>query len=122
VKQQKIIGMQRTRRCFRVANHVKRVTTRPRLAVFRSVKHMYAQIIDDGVGKTLVSASTVDKALREQLKGTGNKTAAAVVGKALAERALEAGIKQVAFDRRQCRYHGRVAALADAARKAGLEF
>jgi large subunit ribosomal protein L18 len=122
VKQQKIIGMQRKRRTFRVSNHVKRVATRPRLAVFRSVSHMYAQIIDDSVGKTLVSASTVDKALRDQLKGTGNKSAAAAVGKAIAERALEAGIKQVAFDRRLFRYHGRVAALADAARKAGLEF
>ena len=122
MKQQKIIGMQRKRRGFRVSNHVKRVTTRPRLAVFRSVKHMYAQIIDDGAGKTLVSASTVDKTVRELIKATGNKTAAAAVGKALGERALEAGIKQVAFDRRLFRYHGRIAALADAARKAGLEF
>jgi len=122
MKQQKIIGMQRTRRCLRVSNHVKQVTTRPRLAVFRSVNHMYAQIIDDGVGKTLVAASTVDKTLREQIKASGNKTAAAAVGKALAERAMEAGIKQVAFDRRLYKYHGRVAALADAARKAGLEF
>lgn len=122
MKQQKIIGIQRTRRCFRVSNHVKRVTTRPRLAVFRSANHMYAQIIDDGVGKTLVAASTIDKTLREGLKGTGNKTAAAAVGKLVAERALEAGIKQVAFDRRQYKYHGRIAALADAARKVGLEF
>lgn len=113
---------QRTRRGYRVSNRVKRDSTRPRLAVFRSLNHMYAQIIDDANGRTLAAASTVDKSVRGAVKGTGNKDAAAAVGKAIAERAIEAGIKAVAFDRRQYKYHGRVAALAEAARKAGLEF
>jgi large subunit ribosomal protein L18 len=116
------MGRQRQRRCFRVSNRVKRDSTRPRLAVFRSVKHMYAQIIDDQAGRTLVACSTLDKELRGQPGHSGNKQAAAVVGKVLAERALQAGIKQVAFDRRSYMYHGRIAALADAARAAGLEF
>jgi large subunit ribosomal protein L18 len=115
--------MSRERRTFRVANRIKRDSTRPRLAVFRSSKHMYAQIIDDQVGKTLVAASTRDKQLREELAiKTGNKTAAAAVGRMIAQRALEAGITQVAFDRRRYKYHGRVAALADAARESGLKF
>jgi large subunit ribosomal protein L18 len=104
-----------------VSNRVKRDSTRPRLAVFRSLKHMYAQIIDDQAGRTLVACSTADQDLRSQGGKSGNKLAAAVVGKLLAERALQAGIKQVAFDRRSYKYHGRVAALADAARQAGLE-
>jgi len=84
---------------------------------------MYAQIIDDREGRTLVSASTQDKVLRDELvKKGGNKAAAAAVGKALAERAIQAGIQQVAFDRRSYKYHGRIAALADAARAAGLQF
>jgi large subunit ribosomal protein L18 len=116
------MGRQQQRRCYRVSNRVKRDSTRPRLSVFRSVKHMYAQIIDDLSGRTLVACSTVDKELRSQPGHTGNKTAAAAVGKILAQRALQAGIKQVAFDRRSYKYHGRVAALANAAREAGLEF
>jgi large subunit ribosomal protein L18 len=116
------VGRQRQRRGFRVRNRIKRDSTRPRLCIFRSHKHMYAQIIDDHAGRTLVTTSTVDKDLRGQLRYGGNKTAAAAVGKALAQRALEAGIKQVAFDRREYKYHGRVAALADAAREAGLVF
>ncbi len=95
---------------------------RPRLTVFRSHKHVYAQVIDDAAGRTLASASTVDKELRAQVQYGGNKTAAQAIGKAIAERALAAGIKQVAFDRGGCQYHGRVAALADAAREAGLSF
>lgn len=83
---------------------------------------MYAQIIDDAQGRTLVSASTVDKDLAGEASYGGNKTAAAAVGKAIAERALAAGVKDVAFDRREYKYHGRVAALADAARQAGLNF
>jgi len=122
VRYEKRLNLSRQRRTFRVSNRVKRDSTRPRLAVFRSVKHMYAQIIDDQAGRTLASASTLDKAVIEGVKGTGNKTAAEAVGRALAQRAIEAGVKQVAFDRRSCRYHGRIAALADAARKAGLEF
>ncbi len=116
------VGKQRKRRGFRVRNKLKRDTTRPRLCVFRSHKNFFAQIIEDGEGKTLAAASTLDKQLREELKYGGNKTAAAVVGKTIAQRALEAGIKEVVFDRREYKYHGRVAAMADAAREAGLVF
>jgi len=93
---------------------------RPRLTVFRSTKHIYAQIIDDEAGRTLVAASTVDKELRGEIGYGGNKDAAIAIGKALADRALKAGITAVAFDRSEYKYHGRVAALADAAREAGL--
>jgi large subunit ribosomal protein L18 len=101
---------------------LKRHALRPRLAVFRSHENFYAQIIDDGEGRTLVAASTRDKQLKETVRYGGNKTAAAAVGKAIAQRALEAGIKEVVFDRREYKYHGRVAAAADAAREAGLKF
>jgi large subunit ribosomal protein L18 len=117
---QQRLNQQRQRRCYRVRNRVKRDSTHPRLTVYRSNKHMYAQVIDDDAGRTLVSASTADKQLRGALTYGGNKDAAAAVGKAIAERALEAGIKQVALDRREYKYHGRVAALANAAREAGL--
>lgn len=113
---------QRRRRGFRVRNRLKRNTTRPRLCVFRSHSNTYAQIIDDAEGRTLVSVSTLDKAMREAVPYGGNKTAAIAVGKAIAAKALEAGIKEVVFDRREYKYHGRVAALADAAREAGLVF
>ena len=83
---------------------------------------MYAQVINDAEGKTLASASTVDKDLRTDVKYGGNRTAAQAVGRSIAERALAAGVKQVCFDRREFQYHGRVAALADAAREAGLAF
>jgi len=116
------VGKQRTRRGYRVRNKLKRDATRPRLCVFRSHKNFFAQIIEDGEGKTLAAASTLDKQIREELKYGGNKTAAAVVGKAIAQKALEAGIKEVVFDRREYKYHGRVAAMADAAREAGLVF
>jgi large subunit ribosomal protein L18 len=120
---QKRISMSRERRTFRVSNRIKRDSTRPRLCVFRSSKHMYAQIIDDLAGRTLVAASTRDQVLREELANkTGNKNAAAAVGRVLAQRALEAGVREVAFDRRAYRYHGRVAALAEAARQSGLQF
>jgi large subunit ribosomal protein L18 len=122
MKREKQIGRQRQRRGFRVRNRLKHDTTRPRLSVFRSHQNFYAQIVDDGAGRTLVSASTLDKQLREEVRYGGNKAAAAAVGKALAQRALEAGIKEVVFDRREYKYHGRVAALADAAREAGLVF
>jgi large subunit ribosomal protein L18 len=121
VRHEKVIGIQRTRRRFRVRNALKKHTTRPRLSVFRSRQHMYAQIIDDQAGKTLASASTLDHEVREAVTYGGNKVAAAAVGKAIAQRALAAGVKQAAFDRREYRYHGRVAALADAARDAGLD-
>jgi large subunit ribosomal protein L18 len=101
---------------------VKRDASRPRLAIFRSHQNIYAQIIDDTAGKTLVSASSRDEGLRQELRYGGNKTAATAVGKALAQRALEAGVQEVVFDRRDYKFHGRVAALAEAAREAGLKF
>jgi large subunit ribosomal protein L18 len=113
---------QRLRRRFRVSKRVRGTPDRPRLCVFRTLKHMYAQVIDDQGGKTLVAASTIDKDLRPKVKKGGNKTAAQAVGKAIAERALAAGLKEVCFDRREFKYHGRVAALAQAAREAGLSF
>ena len=119
---EKRIGKQRRRRGFRVRNRLKHDANRPRLAVFRSHEHVYAQIIDDEAGRTLAAASSIDKQMRGQLPYGGNKAAAAAVGKAIAAKALEAGIKEVVFDRREYKYHGRVAALADAAREAGLVF
>lgn len=100
----------------------KRRNTAPRLSVFRSNNHIYAQVIDDANRKTLVSASTMDKALRKGKMISGNKDAAAAVGKLVAERAKEKGIKAVVFDRGGCVYHGRVKALGDAARENGLKF
>ena len=111
-----------TRRRLRVAGAVRGSTERPRLSIFRSLKHMYAQIIDDTTGKTLVSASSLDKDVRDSIKSGGNKTAAAAIGKAVAQKATARGITQVAFDRAGYRYHGRVKALADAAREGGLKF
>ena len=95
---------------------------RPRLCVYRSIDHIYAQVIDDRVGKTLVSASSSDKETKKGLKGGGNVAAAKVVGKTIAQRAKAAGIEKVVFDRGGYKYHGRVKALADAAREAGLKF
>ena len=106
----------------RLRNRFAGTAERPRLAVFRSNNHMYAQIIDDVAGKTLVAASTVEKAAKEELEKTNDTAAAAYVGKLVAARALEAGIKEVVFDRGGFLYHGKIAALADAAREAGLEF
>jgi len=90
--------------------------------VFRTHKHIYAQVIDDSAGRTLASASTVDRQLRAGLGFGGNKAAAEAIGRAVAERARAAGVTKVCFDRGEFRYHGRVAALADAARAGGLEF
>jgi len=109
----------RIRRHARVRKQIVGTTTRPRLAVFRSARHISAQVIDDSTGRTLASAGTVEAALRS---GSGNIGAAKEVGKLVAERASAAGVTQVVFDRGGFRYHGRVAALADAARSAGLEF
>lgn len=95
---------------------------RPRLVVYRSLNHVYAQLVDDVAGRTLVAASTLEKALREGLHHCGDKKAARVVGKAIAERAKEKGITTVVFDRAGFRYHGVVKELAEAAREAGLEF
>ncbi len=119
---EKTILHQRRRRRFRVRNRIQREATRPRLSVFRSHKHLYVQVIDDARGQTLAAASTADKDLTGPLAYGGNKAAAQAVGKAIAQRALAAGIKEVAFDRREYQYHGRIAALADAAREAGLSF
>ncbi|HEY8393780.1 MAG TPA: 50S ribosomal protein L18 [Thermaerobacter sp.] len=113
----------RERRHRRVRKKVHGTAERPRLNVFRSLKHIYAQVIDDDAGVTLVSASTVEPELREAVGGYGgNVQAARVVGRAIAERALAKGIARVVFDRGGYRYHGRVKALADAAREAGLKF
>lgn len=122
MQHQKLIGHQRQRRGFRVRNRLKRDASRPRLTVFRSHKHIYAQLIDDETGKTLVAASTRDKVLRGSVGYGGNANAAQAIGKALAERAVAAGLKDVYFDRREYGFHGRVAALAQAAREAGLNF
>ncbi len=122
MKHDRLVGKQRERRGLRVRNRIKRDASRPRLSVFRSHQNFYVQIIDDAAGRTLVSASTQDKQLRGEVRYGGNKTAAIAVGKAIAQRALEAGIKEVVFDRREYKYHGRVAALAAAAREAGLVF
>lgn len=113
---------QRMRRRFRVRRHIRGTAERPRLAVFRTHKHIYAQVVDDSTGRTLASASSMDKVLRDGLGFGGNKQAAEAIGKAVAERAKAAGVSQVCFDRGSFRYHGRVAALADAARAAGLQF
>jgi large subunit ribosomal protein L18 len=111
----------RARRHYRVRKKVTGTAERPRLAVFRSNKHISAQVIDDRSGRTLASASTVEKDVRST-GGTGNKTAAGTVGRLVAERAKAAGVTRVVFDRGGFLYHGRVAAVADAAREAGLEF
>ena len=95
---------------------------RPRLSVFRSGKHIYAQVIDDGQGRTLAAASSLDKGLRAGMRTGADKAAAAAVGKLVAERAVAAGIKEVVFDRGAYLYHGRIKALADAAREGGLSF
>lgn len=122
MNKQKFIQKQRTRRSNHVRRKARGNAERPRLTVFRSNNHIYCQIVDDTAGRTLVSASTRDKDLRDSLSATGNSDAAANVGKAIAERALAAGVKQVCFDRGHLRYNGRVAALAAAAREGGLDF
>ena len=106
----------------RVRKKIRGSGERPRLAVFRSASHIYAQVIDDDQGRTLASASTVDKEIREQNRNGGNLTAAKVVGRRIAERASRLGIKRVVYDRGGYLFHGRVKALADAAREGGLEF
>lgn len=112
----------RNKRQVRVRRKVRGSQERPRLCVFRSAKHIYAQIIEDVTGTTLVSVSTVSKELGGDLKTSGNIDAAKLVGKAIAERALANNINQVVFDRNGFLYHGRIKALADAAREAGLSF
>jgi large subunit ribosomal protein L18 len=122
MSQQKVINKQRVRRAFRVRNSVRGTTERPRLSVFRSNRHIAAQVIDDEQGVTLASASTQQKDVAEGLQSTCSVEAAKRIGQLLAERAKEAGVAKVCFDRGYYRYHGKVAALAQAAREAGLDF
>ena len=117
---QKRLG--RVRRHRRVRKRVFGTPERPRLAVYRSLRHIYAQIVDDTAGRTLAAASTLSLDVREGLEGSGNCAAAQAVGKRLAEKALAHGVRAVVFDRGGFKYHGRIKALADAARKAGLVF
>ncbi|NLJ71294.1 MAG: 50S ribosomal protein L18 [Clostridiaceae bacterium] len=112
----------RQRKHARVRKHISGTSERPRLSVFRSLSHIYAQVIDDITGTTLVSASTLDAKISEKVKSTGNCEAAQLVGKLIAERSLAKGIESVVFDRSGYLYHGRVAALAEGAREAGLKF
>ncbi len=107
---------------LRVRTRLTGTPERPRLCVYRSLNHIYAQVIDDRTGRTLAAASSLDKETRKQIKGGGNVAAAKVIGKAIAERARAAGVAQVAFDRGGYKYHGRIQALAEAAREAGLKF
>ncbi|HKM53903.1 MAG TPA: 50S ribosomal protein L18 [Isosphaeraceae bacterium] len=116
------VQTRRLRRQRRVRNRLFGTHERPRLAVFRSSKHIYAQVINDQTATTLVSASTMDPEIKGQLAYGGNKAAAEVVGRVVAERARKAGIDKICFDRRSYKYHGRVEALAQAARAAGLQF
>ncbi len=111
------------RRKMRVRSKLKKQANgRPRLSIFRSSKHIYAQVIDDDEGRTIASASTMDKDLKEKLKTGADVAAAAEVGKLVAERATQAGVTEVVFDRGGYIFHGRVKALADSAREAGLKF
>lgn len=112
----------RRKKHIRLRNRFAGTAERPRLAVFRSNNHMYAQIIDDSVGHTLAAASTVEKEIKAELENTDTVDAAAYVGTVIAKRAIEKGIKEVVFDRGGFIYQGKVQALADAAREAGLEF
>ncbi len=112
----------RAKKHMRIRNRFSGTAERPRLVVFRSNNHMYAQIIDDTEGKTIVAASTMEKEVKAELDKTNNVSAAAYVGTVIAKRALEKGIKEVVFDRGGFIYQGKVAALAEAAREAGLEF
>jgi len=113
---------QRQRVHARVRTKVSGTPERPRLSVYRSVGHIYAQVIDDRSSHTLVSASSIDKEVKKGLKGGGNIASAKAVGKIIAERAKASGVVKVVFDRGGYKYHGRVKALADAAREAGLQF
>ena len=112
----------RVKKHMKIRNRFSGTAERPRLAVFRSNNHMYAQIIDDTVGNTLVAASTLEKEVKAELEKTNNVDAAAYLGTVIAKRAIEKGIKEVVFDRGGFIYQGKIAALADAAREAGLEF
>ena len=112
----------RERRHARVRKNVKGTSDRPRLCVFRSLKYIYAQAIDDTVGHTMASASSLDPDIRDKIDGKKKTEGAGLIGALMAQRLLNKGIKQVVFDRGGYKYHGRVKALAEAARKAGLDF
>ena len=112
----------RKRRQRRIRARIQGSAARPRLNVFRSANHIYAQLIDDGAGATMAAASTLDKALREEAAALNKAEAARLVGQALGKRAIAAGLEEAVFDRGGYRYHGRVAALAEGARAAGLKF
>ena len=112
----------RQKKHSRMRNHIAGTAERPRLAVFRSNEHMYAQLIDDEAGHTIASASTVQKDVKAELEKTNDVAAAAYLGTVIGKKAVEAGIKEVVFDRGGFIYHGKIQALADAAREAGLEF
>jgi large subunit ribosomal protein L18 len=112
----------RLKRKVRIRKTIFGTSERPRLSVFRSARHMYAQIVDDTAGATVVAASSMDKTFKEQPKFESKRAAAEFIGQLVAQRALEKGIKQVVFDRNGFLYHGRVKALSDGARKAGLDF
>lgn len=114
--------LNRVKKHMKLRNRFSGTPNRPRLAVFRSNNHMYAQIIDDTVGNTLVAASTLEKSVKAELEKTNNVDAAAYLGKVIAKKAQEKGIKEVVFDRGGFIYEGKIKALADAAREAGLEF
>lgn len=118
----KVVDGQRQRRAYRVRKKVRGTSDRPRLSINRSLMNFGCQVIDDTSGLTIVSATTRDKDLRGQIGYGGNCEAAKKLGKIVAERAIAKGIKTVCLDRGSCKYHGRVAAFADAAREAGLEF
>jgi large subunit ribosomal protein L18 len=122
VNQRKNIQVRRQWRQHHVRRRLFGTSERPRLSVFRSSKHIYAQVINDASGTTLAAASTLDPEIRAQKSYGGNKAAASVVGRVIAERAKQAGIDKICFDRRSYKYHGRVEALAQAAREAGLQF
>jgi len=122
VNKQKAIAKQRRRRKHGVRGKLRGTPDKPRMSVFRSSMHIACQLVDDSTGRTLVSAGTCESGIREQIKYGGNCEAAKRIGQIVGQRATEAGIKQVQFDRGWYKYHGRIAALADAAREAGLAF
>lgn len=115
-------AMHRQRRTLSVRRSTRGSTERPRLSVFRSLKNIYCQVIDDEQGRTLAAVSTLEKALRDSLKGLSRTDAAKKIGAEIATRARSAGVTKVAFDRGRFKYHGRVKSLADGAREGGLEF
>ena len=122
MNREKFLQKQRQRRRWRVRNRIVGTADRPRVSVYRSSKNIYAQVINDHEGCTLASASTLDPEFKQKQSGGSSKLAASEVGKLLAQRVKDKGVQKVAFDRHEYKYHGRVAALADALREGGLQF